>query len=382
MAVVVIVGAIVIWGRAALSPRASASLTRVFGGLLPVTLVSTALGRYQQGPIAILVGVALTGLMLVVLRDHLVVVYMAVFSPLRRAASEQAAGMEAELRAGPQKGRFPYYGRVWKDPHGGLVALQYSYFYAFNDWRGQGGLNFHEADWEGAMVFLRRDGERWPPDSVWLNQHHGGELRLWPPPQAADSPAEAADGRQRLAGGRLELAGSHPVLYVALGSHALYFDSGKKLLPELIRRPWLRRLVDWVFRAAKSAEAEAAAGRERAARWVPGAKREPTVDTATADDPNAGGLVIGPTLPQEMQPDRARADWTPQVVDDRSPLWIEYPGLWGLRTLLRNESGPPGPKWEREENVPRAERGAPRLRSSWEKPAGPLAGSVGVSPQR
>jgi hypothetical protein len=27
--------------------------------------------------------------------------------------------------------------------------------------------------------------------------------------------------------------------------------------------------------------------------------------------------------------------------------WVEYKGLWGVKSLLADESGPPGPKWDR-----------------------------------
>ncbi len=47
----------------------------------------------------------------------------------------------------------PYYGRVVRTS--GYVALQYWFFYPFNDWRSRiYGVNDHEADWEQVVVYL------------------------------------------------------------------------------------------------------------------------------------------------------------------------------------------------------------------------------------
>ena len=47
----------------------------------------------------------------------------------------------------------PYYGRVVRTAT--WTALQYWFFYAFNDWRsGFNGANDHEADWEQVLVYL------------------------------------------------------------------------------------------------------------------------------------------------------------------------------------------------------------------------------------
>ncbi|MFT3891977.1 MAG: hypothetical protein QM730_10115 [Anaerolineales bacterium] len=43
--------------------------------------------------------------------------------------------------------------------------------------------------------------------------------------------------------------------------------------------------------------------------------------------------------------------------------WVEYQGLWGVKSILRDESGPPGPKWDRSDKFFMI---YPRLR--WEKP--------------
>jgi hypothetical protein len=40
-----------------------------------------------------------------------------------------------------------------------------------------------------------------------------------------------------------------------------------------------------------------------------------------------------------------------QVVLDPEPGWVQYQGLWGVKSTLRDESGPPGPKWDRPDKL-------------------------------
>jgi hypothetical protein len=60
----------------------------------------------------------------------------------------------------------PYYGRCVRA--GGYVALQYWFFYPFNDWRSRiYGVNDHEADWEQVVVYLAEQPEG-PPLPTWV----------------------------------------------------------------------------------------------------------------------------------------------------------------------------------------------------------------------
>lgn len=86
------------------------------------------------------------------------------------------------------------YAHVARDEDRGYVTIQYWALYFYNDW-----FNKHEGDWEMVQVMLE-NGE---PEWVVLSQHHGGTRRAW-----ADAPVED---------------GTHPVAYVAQGSHANYF---------------------------------------------------------------------------------------------------------------------------------------------------------------
>jgi len=102
------------------------------------------------------------------------------------------------------------YGRVV--PTGNGIVLQYwyfyyddvySYFYPPTDVLWQA----HEGDWEVVDVVLSGDGQ---PVEVGYSQHCLGQRRAW-----ADTP---------------RIDGTHPLDYVAVGSHANYFSPGTHAL--------------------------------------------------------------------------------------------------------------------------------------------------------
>lgn len=97
----------------------------------------------------------------------------------------------------PEAGGSPatLYAHVVRDEHSDHITIQYWALYFYNDW-----FNKHEGDWEMVQVILSAQGN---PEWVVLSQHHGGTRRAW-----ASAPIED---------------GTHPVAYVALGSHANYF---------------------------------------------------------------------------------------------------------------------------------------------------------------
>ncbi|NUQ36716.1 MAG: hypothetical protein HUU23_02750 [Caldilineales bacterium] len=99
---------------------------------------------------------------------------------------------------------FTYYYRMVA--HGGYLNLQYWFFYAYNDWaNGFGGFNDHEGDWEGLQLFFKFDGDRViePPAFITYLGHHSRITKPW---------------QHR----EVEKQGTHPVVYVAAGSHASY----------------------------------------------------------------------------------------------------------------------------------------------------------------
>jgi hypothetical protein len=98
------------------------------------------------------------------------------------------------------------YGRVVTERgKPGKLAVQYWFFYVFNDFN-----NKHEGDWE--MIQLDFDAKdtaaalQRRPEEVGYSQHEGAERAEW-----GDS--------------KLQLVGTHPVVYPAAGSHANYFGT-------------------------------------------------------------------------------------------------------------------------------------------------------------
>jgi hypothetical protein len=91
------------------------------------------------------------------------------------------------------------FGRAVEDE--GRLWLQYWLWYFYNDYSLALGAGLHEGDWE--MVQYRMHGDE--PDLAVYAQHVNAEKRPW-------SGVEKQDGR--------------PVVYVARGSHASYFEAG------------------------------------------------------------------------------------------------------------------------------------------------------------
>ena len=88
-----------------------------------------------------------------------------------------------------------YFAYVHVDNLSGSTVIQYWLFYAYNN----GPLNDHQSDIEVVEVFLDRGGN---PTQALYSQHLAGENAAW---------------------GNVETQDGHPVVYVALGSHANYF---------------------------------------------------------------------------------------------------------------------------------------------------------------
>ncbi|HEX2185165.1 MAG TPA: hypothetical protein VHN78_06645, partial [Chloroflexota bacterium] len=126
-----------------------------------------------------------------------------------RVPGDAAAGAALLYRRMQEREeRYVYYARVVREH--GWIALQYWFFYPFNNWRSAfHGGNDHEADWEMVTVNLYQPAEG-PPVPRWVayasHDFSGDDLRRrW-------------DHR-----GQLELCDDHPVVYAGAGSHAAYF---------------------------------------------------------------------------------------------------------------------------------------------------------------
>ena len=265
-----------------------------------------------------------------------------------------------------------YYGRVarWQDVEGNSwKGLQYHFFYAFNDWRlAANGINHHEGDWEMIAVYLRED----EPYSVLFSQHGSGAMELWKDVRCVKD----KDGNDT----------THPLIYVALGSHANYSR------PEVIRSAslfqeglfqrfiyWIDGLIHFLFMLFNPSEkARQIALRELTTHPETVLTEESfanlrdeqdhymvslPMEIATGDGFRIG--YLGDMRSEEvgrsssylkrvmsnrkvMRPQSS--EWK-QVVLAPEPDWVHYKGLWGVKSLMKDESGPPGPKWDRPDKL-------------------------------
>jgi hypothetical protein len=104
--------------------------------------------------------------------------------------------IEQQLRA--SRPRATVYFRVVRQPARGRVAIEYWFLYLYNDFSDQ-----HEADWEGVTVFLHGTN----PLGVSYSAHQGRRWSRW----SSQSTQSA----------------THPIVYVAHGSHANYSARGR-----------------------------------------------------------------------------------------------------------------------------------------------------------
>jgi hypothetical protein len=261
-----------------------------------------------------------------------------------------------------------YYGRAVREvdrESNHWTILQYHFFYAFNDWRlAANGVNHHEGDWEMVAVYLKND----EPYAVLFSQHGAGNLEKW------ETIRVAVDKQGN--------ATTHPLVYVALGSHANYSR------PEVIRSPnmykpgklqrlifWADGLIHYIFlllnpnqKARQIALKEIAIKhtdflapdafmnlRDEADHYVVSLPME----IATGDGFRIG--YQGDTLREGVM---KSSSYLKRIMSDRKTTrpkikewcrihlnseldWVQYKGLWGVKSLLKEESGPPGPKWDR-----------------------------------
>ena len=187
--------------------------------------------------------------------------------------SMQLGGLDCYSAAGDVGGGGPtVYGRVTRE--GGDIILQYwffyyddvySYTYPATDFIWQA----HEGDWEDVNVVLTGDEQ---PLYVGYSQHCSGERHAW--------------------GDTVRFDDTHPIVHVAVGSHANYFAAGTHpiniaCIPPaavaILRQNGLPLPVDYAF---------------------PGG--------ATVGPPHVDGKV--------MPIDQVGAS---------GPKWLQFPGTWG-----------------------------------------------------
>lgn len=366
---------LIVWMRVASAKNGSLLLFTALFLLIVSALIGLALRPLSNGLAVICAGALLVWLGLGFVSAYwgqLPGLFIRASSKLNQRRRDAARDQyRAWQRAAPA---YPYYGRVVRE--GRWTTLQYHYFYAFNDWAHQTGLNYHEGDWETVMVFLK-DGDP-QPYGVGYSAHHQGEFRRW------------ADAEK--------VAGSyHPQVYVAIGSHANYPHAGVILPEALVPAAW-GGLVRFFGRVKEAAEAGVARaqGQTQVAQTSTSAKpmrrSRPHPTTIPLSDPQVqkhqskmdarqktAASGVKARAVEDLSADRisfqetalgtgphigflSQHAWEPVILTEPLPGWVEYRGLWGVRAWMADESGPPGPKWDR----PDLWAQFPRLR--WAKP--------------
>ena len=200
------------------------------------------------------------------------------------AVSGCYAGAEAAHVSGPV-----VYGKVLRSRT--RIDLQYWIWYPFNDYSASfppGEVwQVHEGDWESVSVILDLEGR---PLVVGLSKHCEGTRRDW------------SDVRRR---------GARPIAYVALGSHANYFEPGTFRHSPVC---WPRALRD-VVRALR------------------------------LRDRTGSGRVVRPLL---------------VPVTSTQPSWMQFAGKWGESGYVHFPNNPPIAY----DGAPRA----PAFQETWRRP--------------
>jgi len=299
-----------------------------------------------------------------------------------RIARESAWQYKEILEKDPQP---VYYGRVVRQADkekNQWTILQYHFFYAFNDWRlAANGMNHHEGDWEMMAVYLKND----EPYAVLFSQHGAGNIEKW------DTAQKAVDKQGNVT--------VHPVVYVALGSHANYSTYEVIRSPSMYTPGRLQRFLFWIdglihylflfFNPSQKARQIALKElqskrtnflaedafvylRDEADHYVVSLPME----IASGDGFRIGfqgdnlreGVVKSSSYLKRIMSDRQTTrpkvkEWK-RVLLNPEPDWVQYKGLWGVKSFLQDESGPPGPKWDR----PKKGDAGVRERKRWGRP--------------
>jgi len=238
--------------------------------------------------------------------------------------------VQADDARPPGERRYPhtFYARVLEGrelpeigeghPLSDAIALQYWWFLFYND-----AWNRHQGDWEGITLFLRGGRadapEGYTPLGAAYACHDLGRWRRWRDVERVDD------------AGREDAAGEHPVVYVARGSHAAYFDHN-----ETGYHPSMSRTLRIPFFGDYKIPSQFVLETRTAIDWV--ASGQPQI---------GNGVAILPERVPTMPPERILRD-LPALRRDDEWWWLAYRGLWGTPEFLPffGGSGPRGPKWQ------------------------------------
>lgn len=269
-----------------------------------------------------------------------------------------AAAALAYAQMMDRREEYRYHGRVIRES--GWIVVQYWFFYVYNNWRSAfSGANDHEADWEMVCVYLADQPDRMADAN---GQDEAEPTARYRPEWVAYASHDYAgdDLRRRWDDPELEIINQHPVVYVAAGSHAGYFQRGEYLteleLPifQPIAKFYVRLSSFWHEQLRQYQGEETTPAEEQRTNLF----RIPFVDYARGD-----GLTVGPG--QEKL-------WASPRVLRADEGWLSaYRGLWGLyaRDPLAGEDAPAGPMYNRDRSI----------RRSWYDPVG-WAGLDKVAP--
>ncbi len=243
------------------------------------------------------------------------------------AVWERYVGIVAEDQARPEsERRYPHtiYARVIEGrelpeigedhPLADAIALQYWWFLFYND-----AWNRHQGDWEGVTLFLHRGPDDFVPVGAAYSCHDLGRWRRWQDIQRVDD------------AGRDDPDGDHPVVYLARGSHAAYFDYNENGY-----HPSMTRTLRVPFLGDYSIPSQFVLETRTAIDWV-----------ADAHSHFGNGVTVFTDNVRVMPPERVLRD-LPALRADDEWWWLAYRGLWGAPEFLPffGGSGPRGPKWQ------------------------------------
>jgi len=198
-------------------------------------------------------------------------------------------------------------------PLADAVAVQYWWYFFYND-----AWNRHQSDWEGVTIFLLHSGEgNYRPLGAAYGAHDLGRWRRWEDLERIDD------------AGRESSVGTHPMVYVARGSHASYFEYNMNgYHPSMTRKLRLPFFGDYSIPSQFVLETRSAID------WV-----------ADAQSGAGNGVRVMVDSVRVMPTEKELRD-TERLAKNDSWWWLAYKGLWGSPEALPffGGSGPRGPR--------------------------------------
>lgn len=231
---------------------------------------------------------------------------------IKNGSSENVVNLEAFQDFAPisvvvdgsvVKAPTPIYASILENSQRDELVINYYFHYPRSNWAEHGGINSHQGDWEGIALFLERseDGTVWQPDRVAFSQHDKFLDAFFFP--------ESTDGGQIVPWENLTRTGNQPHVFVGLGGHASYPNSG---------------ITNW-----------------------------PNPDISAISNPQVPeyhrGNYTSIEPPVQYLP---RVGSGPDSEDGNVPEWLLFPGKWGEQNegetaiLSFGNDGPPGPVFQ------------------------------------